>query len=469
MEPEGHVGRRFLYSTLAAYGSQIGRSLIRAVHDLVLARLVLPEGHGLFDYAWSVVLVAALVRDAGLPYQLVRDEERPYGTVWVWSLGSGLLITAALVLGAPLFGEIDPQLPPAVQVLALYVLLDAFAVVPRVFFERRLEVGRLVVPEVLRGAVVAAVAIALGLAGQGVWSLVAGELAGAALYAALLWLRVRGRLTVEVRLALLPDLLARSRYLFFIALAAYSLPQLERFVLAPFVSTALLGQYGKARLWALRLQALILPVVARTLYPALVEYRHDRERFLGAYRMGTVTILALEVLAAYVLFVNAEVLMLRILAGENWGPAVPLVRILCFLPLVDPFTRLGGELLKVKYDDRAWLAVVVLNSASLVGFGILLTQRLGAAGMAWANFLLLGNLVMAWRVWRICGPEFWRLARDLVFLYLVPLPLFLAVAWTCPAASWPRLGASVLAAGAALGVYVWRFRGPFRELFARGE
>jgi len=177
-----------------------------------------------------------------------------------------------------------------------------------------------------------------------------------------------------------------------------------------------------------------------------------------------VTILACETLAAYLLFFNAETILLRVLLGPRWGPAVPLLRILCFVPLTDPFSRLGGEVLKAEGEDRGWLAIVALNFASLLGLGILLTRAFGAPGIAWAHFLLAGNVLMAWRVWRICGAEFWRLARELAFVYLVPLPLFLAAAWALPE-GWGRLAASLAAAAAAGLIYLRRFRRPLADLF----
>jgi PST family polysaccharide transporter len=459
--------RRFLHSTLAAYGSQSGRLLIRAAGDLVLARLILPNGHGLFDLALGVVTVASIFRDVGLPYQLVRDERRPYGAVFLWVTGAGALLSLALALGASLFAPLDPGLPAVLRVYAVWVLLDGLAVVPKLYFERELAVGRLVAPEILRGATIAVVAISLATRGAGVWSLVAGELTGAALFAALLWWRARGRLRLDLDAALLPGLLARSNYLFLIALAALPIPYVSRFILGAYTSSFLVGQYGKARDWGFKLQALVLPAVARVLYPALVEYRTgDRRRFLAAYRLGTVTILALETLAAYFLFFNAKVVLLQILIGHNWGPAVPLLRILCFVPLTDPFSRLGGEVLKVEGEDRAWFAAVAANFASLLLFGMLFTRAWGASGLAWAQYLLLGNWLLAWRVYRISPKEFWRLVQDLLFLYLVPLPLFLLAAWLCPPDSWVLLGVSIGAAAVAGGVYAARFWRPLRELFA---
>jgi hypothetical protein len=90
---------------------------------------------------------------------------------------------------------------------------------------------------------------------------------------------------------------------------------------------------------------------------------------------------------------------------------------------------------------------------------------MGPAGMAWAHYLMLGHLVMAWRVYRICGSDFWRLVGDLMITYLLPLPFFLAIAHFFPAASWSRFAAS-LVGGALVGAWMLsRFAKPFKAFF----
>jgi O-antigen/teichoic acid export membrane protein len=468
--------RRFLRSTLAAYGSQLGRVLIRAASDLALARIIVPDAFGIYELALALAVIAAIVRDLGLPYELVRHPRRPYGAVLAWEAGAGLALALALMVAAPAAASLNPRLPAVLAVYAWWVLLDGLAVVPRVYFECELEVGRLVAPEIARGAAVAAVSIGLAAAGAGVWALVAGQLAGAALFAVLLWGRAWGRIPLQFsrgEAAALPGMIRNSSFLFLIALAALPVPQVSKLIVGSGLGVAAgafwTAQYNKAREWGFRLQELVMPAVARVLYPALIDYRRrgDRGRYLGAYRMGTVTLLGLQTLGGYFLAFNAEVVLVRILIGPQWARAVPLVQVLCFAPLADPFSPLGGELLKSEGQDRAWFAVVALNIASLTVAGILLTHRMGAIGMAWANYLLAGSLLMAWRVYRICGgAEFGRLARDLLYLYLVPLPLFALVAWWQPPATWGRLAASVPAAAAAFGLYLARFGGPFRGFFA---
>jgi O-antigen/teichoic acid export membrane protein len=461
--------RRFLHSAAAAYSSQLARLVIRAGGDLILARLVAPAAFGVFGLAYGVILITGLIRDLGLPYQLVRDERRPYGTVFLWEVGAGALLTAILFFAAPLFGGLSPDLPTVLKVYALYILLDGLSVVPRVHFERELQVGRLVAPEIARGFMIAVVSIALAATGYQFWSLVAGQLAGALTFAVLVWIRARHHLHLELTLRPLPGLISSSLYLFFIALAALPVPYVSRFVLGgllgPVQGTYWVGQFGQARDWGFRLQELVQPAFARVLYPALVGYRDERPQLFAAYRIGTLGILALETLAAYVLFFNADIVLLHILIGPAWVAAVPLLRILCFAPLADPFSRLGGEVLKTEGEDRVWFGIVVANLVCLIAFGILLTRSLGPQGIAWTPYLLLGNLVMAQRIWKLCPVEFWRLLRDLVFVYLLPLPLFLVTAWLLPPASWARFLVSVVAALACLGLYLWRFEKPFRAFF----
>jgi O-antigen/teichoic acid export membrane protein len=446
--------QRFLRSTLASYSSLLVRLLVTTAARMLLARFVLPEAHGTYDLALRVVTVASAVRDLGLTYQLMRDERRPYGTVLVFSLLSGAALTLLLSLSAPLAAPFAPELPPVLRVFALWVLLDGLVAVPRTFFERELTIGRLVLPEIARGLLVAVLSVTLAWFGWGVWSLVWGDLAGTALFAALVWGRAWRRVPLQVDWSLVPDLLRRERALFVIWVLFYLVTYLDSFVVRVYTDVATVGQYGRAYFLAFLTRQIVFP---RALLPALVEYRDDPRRFAEAFRLGTVFLLFFEVTAGFFLYFNAP-LVVELFLGPRWGPAVPLLRILCFVPFLDVFSELGGEILKVRNEDRLWLTIMALNLVSLLGFGVLFTGRWGAAGMAWANFLLAGNLLMAWRLARIFAGDFLHLLRDMAFVYLVPCALFGATALLWAPGGAARLLASALAAVVAAVVVGWRFR-----------
>jgi len=455
--------RRFLASSLASYWSLGVRLIVGFAAKVVLARLLIPEEHGLYELALRIVTIAAAARDLGLIYHLIRDERRPYGTVFGFTVASGALVTGALVLGAPLAAGLDPELPGVLRVLALWVFLDGLTGVPRTFFERELRIGRLVWPEIARGLLAAGLAIGLALAGAGVWSFVAADLAAAGLFAALVWYRARGELPLSFEPALIPGLLRRSSGLFLVWLLYHLVIHVDPFVVRAFEDAAAVGQYVRAYMLAFLVRQIVFP---RALLPALVEYRHDPDRFHAAFRVGTVFLLSCEVVAGYFLFFNAEKVV-EVVLGPQWGPAVLLLKILCFVPFLDVFSELGGDVLKVRHEDRLWLLILGLNLASLVAFGAAFTSRWGPPGMAAANFLLLGNLLMAWRMARIFARGFGRLLADMALIYLVPLPLFGAAA-LLPAASWWRLAASAAAAAAGMGLLAWRFWRPVR-LFLGGR
>lgn len=457
--------RRFFRSTLASYASLGTRLVITFATRMILARLILPEGHGLYELALRTVIVASAVRDLGLPFHLMRDPRKPYGTVLAFSLVQGVLVTGALLLLAPLFGVLNPDLPQVLRVLSVWVLLDAVVAVPKTFFDRELRIGRLVAPEIWRSLTVAAVSLGLAWLGWGVWAFVAGDLVASALFAALVWWRAAGEIPLEVRPSLLPGLIRGSSWLFLIWIVLQVLTYVDLYIVEVFGSTAMVGQYARAYMIAFLVPQIVVP---RALLPALVEYRYDPERFFTAFRLGTVLLMSCQVVAGYALFFAADQVV-AILLGEDWGPAVGLLRVLCFVPFIAVFDDLGGEVLKVRREDRLWLVVVTLNLASLVGAGLWLTHRFGAVGMAWANFALVGNLLLAWRVAELFRGRFRRLVGDLVYVYLVPLPLFLAAGWVSPRESWWRLAAT---AGAALlggGLLARRFYRPFRDFFFAGS
>jgi O-antigen/teichoic acid export membrane protein len=311
---------------------------------------------------------------------------------------------------------------------------------------------------------VAVVSVGLAWVGWGYWSFVAGDLAGTALLAGWSWAKAWGKLPLRLEPALLPELLRRSALLFFIWIAVQLVTNLDAFVVDWFRDVTTVGLYTKAY-WVVFLVGVV--AYPRALFPTLVEYLPDRARFVELFRLSVVQLVGCQAVASWFILCNAEK-TIRVLFGRDpqWQAAAPILRALAFVPLSYYTSYVGGEMLKAEHRDRQWLAIELLNLASLVGFGILLTRPWGAPGMALANFLLLGNLVMAWEVHRVFGGRRFRaLLADLGQLLLLPLPFFALAVWLLPPATWARFIASLLAAVLSAALLAARYWRSFRSFF----
>lgn len=464
--------RRFFRSTGAATFSQIWRVGVTFAITLLLRRLIAPGDYGLFDWALSVFLVLGALRDLGLVYHVVRVPSRPYGNLLAVQLGWGLLLAAAAFFGAPLLAQgltqPHPEVVPVLRTFSLFLFFEGLASVPRVYFDAELQVGRTVVPEIVRNLAFAVTSLTLAWLGYGIWSLVVAHVLCTGLYAAHLWMRARGHIPLRYERGNTLRLIGQSLPLAAIWVLAIFNQRVDTLILGLRFDAGQIGHYYFAYTTAFLVTVTLVPAVTRTLYPALVAYRDEPWQLMEAYRLATLFVLTLEAPVAAFLFVNPET-SIRILGGEQWVLAPGYLRILALTPLIDPFSRLGGEILKTFHQDRIWIVSFVATLVSFVAFGWTLTGSLGPAGMAWANYLPLGGLVMAWAVRRLAPGPFRQLARDIAVVYAVPVLPF-AAAWAIGGDRlWLRFGASLLALAAALAVYGWRFGGAFRRFFSGPE
>ena len=462
------VTRRFLHSSGAALFSQFWRVAVTFVTMMILRRLIPAGDWGLWSWSLTLFLILGALRDLGLAFHVVRVKPRPYGNL----LGLEILWGGALVgltfLAAPLlaraYSEPHPEILTVLRLLTLFLFFEGLATVPRVYFEGELRIGRAVAPELVRNLAMALISVALAFAGHGLWSLLVGQVASAAIYASMLWWRAWGEMPLLWQRGEMWALVRDSLPLAMIWILTILTRQIDPLILGYRYQGAVVGNYSFAYENAFRVSDIVLPAVVRALYPALVALRDEAERLFDAFSLATVFLLSVEVPIAYFLFLNAE-LTLRILGGAQWVEAPTYLRLLCFAPLVDPFTRLGGEVLKVKHRDGLWILCTVISLLTFVVGGIFWTTAIGPVGMAVINLLPLGAIPMARGLYLISPAGFRSLIRQLTYVYLVPVPGFAAVFLLTGDRPVLRFALSLVVVAASMLLFGRRFGGDFIRFF----
>ena len=153
---------------------------------------------------------------------------------------------------------------------------------------------------------------------------------------------------------------------------------------------------------------IILNLVARVQLPIYARLRNDvlqlREAF---YRSARSLLLLLGPVAALLTVASAD--LLRVVSGETWLAAVPLVRILCWASLLRGLAQLFPQVYEVSAHPRFALYDTLLSGTMLVG---------GFALALWLAPPTLGALAVAW-VWLLTYPP-------------VLVAHFLMVRWCAP-------------------------------------
>lgn len=464
-----HTAGRFLRSSGAAALSQGVRVLTVFGAQLILRRYIPAEDWGLFDWALVVFMVLGALRDLGLAYHVLRVEPRPFGNLLALEcLWGGLLMIGAFFV-APcatgLFSGEHEATVGVLRLLAIFLFFEGLAMVPKMYLEGELQVGRAVAPEILRNLCYVGISCALAVFGYGVWSLVIAHTFATGVYAAHLWLRVWGDIPLMFLRGKTMALVRESSPLAAIWFLILLTRHIDPIVLGARFSFADVGNYTFAYFWATIVSTqILLPAIGRVMFAALVKLRSNAEEMFRAFSLSTLFVLAVEVPTACFLWLNAD-LVVRLVGGAQWVDAPTYLRILCFAPLVDPLTRLGGEVLKTLHWDRLWIVASVMTVLSFGLGGYWLTGVMGPTGMAWINLAPLGGLLMTWALWKVSPAGFRQMLGEMVWVYLVPLPLFAAVWYFAGHCTWWCFGLSILAAVSSFGIVALRFGREFVAFF----
>lgn len=368
--------------------------LITFVATLTLARLLEPSDFGVMALALLVVTTVSSVSQLGLGGAVVLVEREPatlpaaLTLLLAGGVAGAAIVVAAAHPAAVLFDV--PRLERVLRVFSLMPVISGATTFFEALLQRELRFRARFITGLTQSITFACVAIALAVAGAGVWSLVVGYITAAAAYAAALAqrspYRVRPSLAIgELRRSLRPAggfmaqrVLDHAQNSIGIGAAGYAL------------GSGAAGQYSMTyRLADLPYTAFTDPV-ATAAFPALAHRHRNRESIneLALEFVGIVAVFAVP--AGLLLSATAEPFV-RTVLGANWEPAGTALAVLGVWSAVVQVEAALGWILNS--TGRAGVNAKISAAAiALLIPGLLLGTHLdGIRGIAWG--MLFGALL----------------------------------------------------------------------------
>lgn len=443
------------WSVAWAFAGTVASRLLWLGALAVLARLLAPRDFGLLAFALAYIVYVETVADLGTGAALIYwpgQREEAAQVTFVSNAFAGLFWCALTLLAAPWIADFfnSPSGAPILRALALSFPLKFLGTTHDVLCQKEMRFRTRLVPEVAMAAGKSLTAVAMALAGFGVWSLVWGQLVGLAAWTATLWLVIPWRPKLEWPSQLARPMLSYGRGIIAFNLLAAIAHHADLVIVGRMLGARALGLYQMAYKVPEMTVIVSAWVVSRVLFPTFSRAHAAGEEVGALYVTALRWIGLLAVPASLGLALVAEPLVLT-LFGELWRESVPILQALALYTGLRALAAPAGDVLKATGRPGLLAAIAVARAALIVPL-LLLAARSGPVAVA-ATMAGVTALTILWNVAAVC--RLMRLSPRALLAALRP-SLLAGAGMAAALLAWRRLapadeGPPALVAAVALG------------------
>ena len=444
-----------------------GRAGLQFIQFAILARLLTPDDFGLAALAMAMMALAQIFADMGISNAIIHrrkvSHEELSSLYWL-NVMTGILLTFLFIVLSPFVASYyaEPRLQPVLAVTSVIFIFNAVGYQLRVIAEKELRFAPLARLELISTVLGFTAAVAVALAGGGVYALVASVVVYSAAACGLSWrwLALGWRPFWRMRFVEIRGFIGFGAYMIGNNLLNAIKTQADVLLGGRAFGAGTLGFYVLPRDLSLRIAGTINPVVTRVGLPVMSRLQDDRERLKSVY-LQTLRMTASVNFPIYLALAVFAPEVVSLLFGSRWLESVPVLRILALWGLVRSTGNPVGSLLMAV--GKARLSFLWnLGTTAIIVPALWLGLQYGVQGLAWA--LLATQVVLVIPIWFILvrpssGASFREYQKPLVIPLLVAAGA-VAVAHLAALpfeADYARLPAGLLAGGGAYFLFSKRF------------
>lgn len=403
-EPAQKLRARTVSGVSWSVFSQVLKQGFTFAISLVVARILGPSIYGLVGMVTVFTNFAALFSELGFgPAIIQRKElEAKHLNAAFWStVVTGLLLTLLMAGLSPVIAKFydKPVLAPLSAVVALQFLLSACNVVQIALLTRQMRFRQLAFIDVTATVVAGTLGLCMALKGAGPWSLVAQSLGNAFISVVLAWITSNWRPSFGFQMSACRDLLKFSGYLVGFNIVNYWARNLDALLVGRVIGATALGFYTRAYSLMLLPLSQVSFILGKVMFPALSSIQHDKERVKRAY-LKAISLIAFVTFPMMIgLFVVSDS-FINALLGEKWAGAIPLLKIFCWVGLLQSITTTLGWVTTSQGRTKLYFYMGAAN-ACMYAISFIVGLHWGTSGVATSYAIC--NLIMWYPTWRICG------------------------------------------------------------------
>lgn len=407
-----------------AVGGKIGAQAVSLFGMLVAVRILTPKDFGVIAVAALIGELADVFRDFGATSLLVQRKESTE------SLRSSIFWTTQMfscaVMGvnwvaAPWVANFyqDQQITWVLRAFSACFLVTSLGAAHGAILQREMRFQTAAKIGLCASLCGNLALIGAAVAGMGVWSVVLGWTLNFAAGTALNWWAVKWRPGMTLAWSEIRGVKSYALNLSGTRLVEFLGRNADNAIIGKFLGLAALGYYQFAYNLLLYSAQSISVMSGRVLFSALAQVQDDDARFRSAYTRS-VSVVALITFPLMLGAMAVAEPFVRAIGGTKWVPAIPLVRILAVVGLLQSVTAMTAHIYTARAQtERMFRFGLVTTAAFVISFVV--GVRWGMTGVATAY--LIANLLLFYptlsRAFGLIGLKIGEFLRPLCMVFAI--------------------------------------------------
>ena len=361
-----------------------GDQLITFVISLILARLLGPEKYGTMSVMLIFITIANVIIQNGFQTALIQKkeikEEDLSSVFWVGLMISAVLYALILVT-APMTAEFfgDPDIVSMLRVLSLLLFTGSVVSVEMAIVARRMSFGMQCRATLLADIISGIIGIAAALKGMGTWALILQQLIKNAALMILLNLSLGWKPMFMVSAERIGALFSYGWKVLASGLIDTIYTNIYTPIISKLYNSAMVGYYNRGNQFpqvivysmAQTMQAVMLPAFSKT----QTDHETARKMLRRAIKLSSFVMFPMM----FGIMATAEPIV-RVLLGEEWMPAVPILRLCCLSYSVWHLHVANLQAINANGRSDIYLKLEIIKK--IIGMAVLvLSVRMGITGM----------------------------------------------------------------------------------------
>jgi O-antigen/teichoic acid export membrane protein len=437
--PEGYNGQEIAQKTawgfIWNFSAYFLGKIIVLITTAILARVLAKADFGLVAVALVAINYLSVLKDLGLGVALIQrkgDVQEAANTVFTINLFLGLVLSVIVIPLAPVVASYfhDPQVIPVLRWMGISFIINALGSVHTNWLVRDLDYRRKLVPELGGALAKGIVSIGMAYLGYGVWSLVFGQIIGAVASVVLVWIILpwRPRLTLDRNVA--GSFMKFGASVTLIDMITQITDNIDYVIVGRYFGLVPLSIYTLAYRLPEMLLIGNLWVMGGVVFPAFSSIQDQPEELRRGF-LASVRIVELFAVPICLGLLIAADPIVRVVFGDQWLEAIPILRILAIYAWVYSLGyHVGGLYKAIGRPDillrLSLLTLVIILPALLIG------ARYGMIGVAIGHLVAvlirrIISLGLATRFVKVSVMDILGELRSSLFGAMVMAPIVLAV------------------------------------------